>query len=109
MDNRTGGIVRRLIMTGCLFFVVPIRADQWTDWQSARALDDIAYTNRERLMHERIMDAARTDEPQTVIVNEAGEGCQWAQLMDHNKPRWFKADDGYHRMYVKVCDDDPKN
>lgn len=68
----------------------------------ADAQEDMAFT-------------AMMSKPQTirvpVIINEAGSGCHWAAWCHKDgSPIWYSADDGKrHRVYVKVCEDDPEN
>lgn len=48
------------------------------------------------------------DEPHYVVVNQAGPGCHWAELVTKNdRPKiMVGSDNKYHAVYLKVCADD---
>lgn len=94
-----------------LLLTVPVYAGDY-DFQTYNALDDI---NREQKRHDQaeelyqIMDSEPRSVTHEVVINDAGDGCHWAQyVFDDGTARTMDSQDGFrHKLYVKVCEDDP--
>ena len=66
--------------------------------QQTQALQDIADAQQAQ---------AYNSDPIPVVVNAAGEGCRWVQLVDKEDNNLYYCDHGCHKLYIKKCDNDP--
>lgn len=77
----------------------------WCEWDMTRQVQE---NIRNTIIDADLQDIARATRERTP-VNEEDDGCQWAKVVKKDgSPMWKKTADGYHRIYLKVCDNDPK-
>lgn len=97
-----------ILIIATAFLSISIHGWSWCESDMMREMKEDARAEEISGALEDIADAHT--QIQTVIVNDAGDGCEWAEAVDNNgNPLWKKSGTTWHRVYFKVCDDDPQN